>query len=52
MKAAKNLQELRTEHMIYKAAPGLVVELAKNPAEFDVDGARQCMAEIARDIRA
>ncbi|MGB9408725.1 MAG: hypothetical protein WCA89_14395 [Terracidiphilus sp.] len=51
MRVRQNLQELRSEQRIYKAALGLLVELAKKPAEFDVDRAKQQMAEIARDIQ-
>jgi hypothetical protein len=51
MGARENLQELRSEQRIYKAALGLLVELAKKPAEFDVDRAKQQMSEIACDIQ-
>jgi hypothetical protein len=47
----QNLQELRSEQRIYKAALDLLVELAKKPAEFDVDRVKQRIAEIARDIQ-
>ncbi|MGB8031793.1 MAG: hypothetical protein WCF30_19235, partial [Terracidiphilus sp.] len=51
MRVRQDLQELRSERRIYKAAFGLLVELDKKPIEFDVDCAKQQMAEIARDIR-
>jgi len=51
MRAQQNLQELRIEQRIYKAALGLVIELVKKPAEFDFDGAKRRMVEIARIIQ-
>ena len=51
MRVRQDLQELRSERRIYNAAFGLLVELDKKPIEFDVDCAKQRMAEIAREIR-
>jgi hypothetical protein len=51
MRAQQNLQELRIEQRIYKAALGLVVELAKRPAEYDFTTAKQQMIAIARNIQ-
>jgi len=51
MRVRQDLQELRSEQRIYKAALGLVNELAKKEIEFDIDSAKQRMGEIARGIR-
>ena len=51
MRAQQNLQELRIEQRIYKAALGLVVELVKRPAEYDFTSAKQWMVEIALNIQ-
>ena len=46
----ENLQELRVELRIHKAVLGLVTELVKRPAEFDVGGAKKQLVEIAWDF--
>ena len=51
MRAHQDLQELRIEQQIYKAALGLVAELTRDEPEYDIDAAKQRMAEIARGIR-
>ena len=51
MRARQDLQELRSEQRIYKAALGLVNELTKEKTEFDIDSAKERMGEIARGIR-
>jgi hypothetical protein len=51
MSARQNLQELRIERQIYKAALGLVMELAKNAPEFNIDSAKERMAEIALGVQ-
>ena len=51
MEVRQDLQELRNEQRIYKAALGLVAELAKREPEFDIESAKEQTAEIARGIR-
>jgi hypothetical protein len=51
MRVRQDLQELRSEQRIYKAALGLVNELAKKETEFDIDSAKERMGRIARGIR-
>ena len=51
MRVRQDLQELRSEQRIYKAALGLVKELAKKEIEFDMDSAKERMGEITRGIR-
>jgi hypothetical protein len=51
IEAYQDLAELKTEQKIYKAALGLILELAKNDAEFDLDIAQKQVAEIARGIQ-
>ena len=50
MRVRQDLGELRIEHRIYKAAVGLVLELAKKELEFDIDSAKERMDEIAQGI--
>lgn len=51
MKARQDLLELKREQRIYKTALGLLMELAKKPADFDVDAAKERIARIADDIQ-
>jgi hypothetical protein len=50
MRARQDLHELRIEQQIYKAALGLVVELARKAPEYDIDSAKERMADIARGV--
>ena len=51
MRVHQDLQELRSEQRIYKAALGLVAALANEEHPFNFDSAKEQMAEIARGIR-
>lgn len=51
MRVRQDLQELRREQRIYKAALGLVAELARTAPEFDIDSAKERMGEIAEGIQ-
>ncbi len=51
MRVRQDLQELRNEQRIYKAELGLVAELTKKEREFDIEFAKEQIAEIARGIR-
>jgi hypothetical protein len=51
MRARQDLQELRSEQRIYKAAFGLVTQLAKQEVEFDFDLANRRIKEIAKGIQ-
>ena len=51
MRARQNLQELRSEQRIYKAALGLLLELAEKPAAYDADRAKERMGEIASYVQ-
>jgi len=51
MRVRQDLEELRREQRIYKAALGLVNELARKENEFDFDYAKNMICEIARGVR-
>jgi hypothetical protein len=51
MRARQDFEKLRREQRIYKAALGLVAELAKKDDEFDFNDAKKMICEIARDIQ-
>ncbi len=51
MRVWQDLLELRSEQRIYKAALGLVAELAKKEPEFDIESTKAQEAVIARGIR-
>jgi len=51
MRVRQDFKELRREQRIYKAAIGLVAELAKKDDEFDFDNAKKMICEIAPGIR-
>jgi hypothetical protein len=48
--ARQDIQELKNEQRIYKAALNLILELAKEESEYDVNSANQWIAQIARGI--
>jgi hypothetical protein len=51
LEARQDLQELRNEQKIYKAALSLVWELAKKDRNYNVEHARQLIAEISRGVQ-